>query len=130
MNTEGDRAADNAPQLHDAIIGAREVLQRTSSAQWKLTAEKWQGFDGWMAILARGLASGDAGAIRQAAAELARAEPRRIVKLGSGETSVPMPEPTRERLNEVVHSIDRLRSGAAGQASDTNPSPDPEPDRT
>jgi hypothetical protein len=128
MNADGNRTADDAPQLHYAIIGAREVLQRASIAQWKLPAEKWSGFDTWMTTLASGLASGDAGVIRRAAAQLERLEPRRIIRLG--ETAVPMPEPTRERLNEVVHSIDRLRSGAAEQSSDTDPSPGPESSRT
>jgi hypothetical protein len=35
-----------------------------------------------------------------------------------------MPEPTRERLNEVVHRIDRLRSGTQ-QADDSKPPPGP-----
>jgi hypothetical protein len=129
MNAEGNQTPDNSPQLHYAIIGAGEVLGRWSSMQWKLPAEKWPGFDDWMTTLASSLASGDAGAIEQAAAELARMEPRRIVKLGSAEATVPMPEQTRERLNEVVHVIDRLRSGAAGPVGETNPPPGSEPDR-
>jgi hypothetical protein len=41
-----------------------------------------------------------------------------------------MPELTRERLNEIVHSIDRLRSDTAEQASDTKPEPAPKPSQT
>lgn len=110
MNAERNQTPGNSPQLHYAIIGAHEVLRRWSTMQWKLPAEKWSGFDDWMTALARSLDNKDAEVIEQAAGELARMEPRRIIKLG---TAIPMPEQTRERLNEVVHSIDRLRSDVA-----------------
>ena len=130
MNAEGNQTPGNLPPLHYAIIGAREVLWRASNTQWKLPAEKWSGFDDWMTTLASGLASKDAGVIQRAAAELERMEPRRIIKLGSAGPAISMPEQTRERLNEVVHSIDRLRSGAAEQASERNPPQGSESDRT
>lgn len=130
MSATGGWDADNASQLQHAITGAEEVLRFARNAQWKLPAEKWDEFDGGMTILARALADRDAAAIRQAADKLARAEPRRIIRLGSGDPAVSMPEPTRERLNEVVHSIDRLRSGGTGQAGDTDLSPGSESGRT
>lgn len=130
MNAKDNQSPDNSPQLHSALTGADEVLRQWGSMPWKLPAEKWPGFDDWMATLASSLASKDAGVIDQAAAELARMEPRRIIRLGSAGTAIPMPEQTRERLNEVVHIIDRLRSGAARQAGETNPPQGPGTDRT
>ena len=130
MNAEGNQTPDYSPQLHYAIIGADEVLRRWSNAPWELPGEKWPGFEDWMTTLSASLASGDVEAIERAAAELARMEPRRIVKLGSAADAVPMPEQTRERLNEVVHIIDRLRSGPAGPSGETNPPPDSGSDRS
>jgi hypothetical protein len=128
MNVDGNETTDNALRLQYAIAGAREVLQRAGSAQWKLSAGEWSGFDTWMKALASGLTSEDAEVIRRAAAQLEGLEPRRITRLG--ESVVPMPEPTRERLNEVVHDIDRIRTGAAGQADDPDPASGPGSGRT
>ena len=114
MSATGGRDADNASQLQHAIIGAEEVLRFARNAQWKLPAEKWDEFDGGMTMFARALADRNAAAIRQAADKLARAEPGASSGSG-GDPAVSMPEPTRERLNEVVHHIDRLRSGGTGQ---------------
>ena len=129
MNAGDNQVPSSSPLLASAILGAHEVLQRATSGQWELSPGKWSGFDACIITLADSLASGDAERIRQSAAQLERMEPRRITRLGGAETAVPMPEPTRERLNEVVHRIDRLRSGTQQQADDSKPPPGPGPGR-
>lgn|ERR1017187_2634318 len=129
MNAEGNWPTKDS-SLRRSLLSAGEVVQKATRGQWKLRPQEWSAVDSCLTSLAEGIASGDAGVIRQAAAQLERLEPRRIIGLGSRESAVPMPELTRERLNEIVHSIDRLRSDTAEQASDTKPEPAPKPSQT
>jgi|SRR5215472_1755601 len=126
MNPDGNSPTDDTAQLHRMIVSAEKVLQRAVADQWELSPEQWDRFDGSLEALDSALASTDAEGIKSAAAEIVRLEPRRAIKLGSAGSKSLMPEPTHDRINMIVHKIDRLTDGAAN--GDETP-PRAEPDR-
>ena len=126
MNPGGHRPIDDKAQLRKKIIGARKVLQRAVKDQWDLPSEQWDRFDGCLAAMDSALVSADARRITSAAAEITRLESRRVTKLGSARGTSPMPEATHDRINMIVHRIDRL---AAEPARGDETPPRAEPDR-
>jgi len=113
MNADSHGPIDETARLRRKIISAGRVLQRAVADQWWLSPEQWDQFDGYLDALDSALASADADGINSAAAEIACLKPRRAIKLGSAGGKSIMPEPTHDRINMIVHEIDRLAAGAA-----------------
>jgi hypothetical protein len=108
MNPGDRRPTDDTALLRDKIIRSRKVLERAVTYQWDLRPAQWDRFDGYLAAMDSALASADAEGITSAAAGIARLEPRRVTKLGSAGDKSPMPEAMHDRINMIVHKIDRL----------------------
>jgi CATRA-Associated Small Protein len=108
MNPGDHRPTDDTALLRDKLIRSRKVLERAVTYQWDLPPEQWDRFDGYLAAMDSALASADAEGITSAAAGIARLEPRRVTKLGSAGDKSPMPEAMHDRINMIVHKIDRL----------------------
>lgn len=97
-------------ELEDALDVLRNALE------WQLPAHRWADVDRAVQAMVKALAQGDETAFLQAEGELELAGPVRAV---SAENPPPEPVsmPIRERINELVHTLDGKRV-PAGQSSD------------
>jgi hypothetical protein len=120
MNPSGHGPIDDTARLRRKIIGTGKVLQRAVTDQWELSPEQWDRFDGYLDAIDSALASIDAEGVKSATAEIVRLEPRRAIKLGSAGGKSLMSEPTHDRINVIVHRIDRLAAEAA-DGDETSP---------
>jgi hypothetical protein len=127
VNADSHEPIDDMTQLRRGIISAGKVLQRAVAGQRDLSAEEWERFGELLDALDSALTSMDADVIKSTAIGIeGLAEPRRVIKLGSAGSKSPMPEPIRDRLNVIVHKIDRL----AAEVAAVNEAPPPaEPER-
>jgi hypothetical protein len=125
VNTDSHGPIDDTTQLRRRIISAGKVLQSAVADQRDLSATEWERFEGQLDALDSALTSMDADAIKNAAIGIeGLVEPRRAIKLGSAGSKSPMPEPIHDRLNVIVHKIDRLAAEVAS-VSETPPPAEP-----
>lgn len=94
---------------------ALDVLRVT--LVWRLTEGRWRTVAQAADALAAALAAGDDAAFRAAVHDLALAGPVRAVSAGNPPTE-PAPDPVRERVNELIHTLgqdtDDNAAGASG----------------
>ncbi len=103
---EGDVREDALDVLRDALV-------------WRLTDGRWRVVGQAVEVLASALDAGDTAAFRKAVYDLELAGPVRAARFEDPPT-VPTPDPVRERVNELIHTLDGSRP-VVGQDSDDEP---------
>jgi CATRA-Associated Small Protein len=94
--------------IHDEALGLlREVLV------WRLAGDRWHIVDQAVRSLAAALAAGEPDAFREVLYDLELAGPIRVVRIEDAEI-LPPPPPVRERINQLVHTLE----GAGGSGED------------
>ncbi|MEU6553422.1 CATRA system-associated protein [Streptomyces sp. NPDC046915] len=71
---------------------------------WHLAPKRWERVEAIVGSLAEALAAGDGDALRDATAELELAGPVRATRIGA-KSLIPVPEKTRDRADQLVHSL-------------------------
>jgi hypothetical protein len=94
---------------------------------WSMARERWDDVGHLVESMSTALAGGDAAAFRRAAGDLLVAGPKRVTGVGDTPTE-PVPEKIRERLNELIHTLD-TPSGDERRRPDDGRAPAP-PRRT
>jgi hypothetical protein len=72
---------------------------------WWLTEPRWATVRAAVGRLSAATHRGDAGAVRAAVAELELLGPVRATAIGANPTA-PVPDPVREEIDELVHTLD------------------------
>jgi hypothetical protein len=85
------------------------------AVHWWLPSDLWAAAERLLAGMGRAWTAGDAVAFRRAVHSLEAFGPRRVLPLEEA-PSVPPPAPVRERLNELVHTLEGLPPVVPGQA--------------
>jgi hypothetical protein len=80
---------------------AREILDDILA--WRLTAGRWELVGQIVGSMATAQAQGDLEDLRRATIDLELVSPVRVIKLG--EKEVPPPQPLREQVNHLIHSL-------------------------
>jgi hypothetical protein len=70
---------------------------------WRLTPGRWQLVGQIISSMATARAQGDLEDLRRATIDLELVSPVRVIKLG--EEQAPPPEPLREQVNHLIHSL-------------------------
>lgn len=83
----------------DALDVLRDALQ------WRLADQRWAAIRAAVDALRAAVRAGDADGARSAVAELELLGPVRATPVGRAPT-VPPPDPVREEINELVHTLD------------------------
>lgn len=86
---------------------------------WRLTNENWEVVGRGLEAMNLALAAGDSAGFRRAVADVEMAGPHRIVGLENS-AMLPLPEKHRERVNELIHSLDATPQEESRTASDTD----------
>jgi hypothetical protein len=81
---------------------ALDVLE--SALHWQLPTSRWRGVDEALTAMAEALARDDAAAFRRVESDLELAGPVRAVS-AQHPPKDPVPEPVRERINELIHTL-------------------------
>jgi hypothetical protein len=89
---EDDLRDDAVDVLRDALV-------------WRLTTGQWTAVTQAVDVLAAALVAGDASLFREALYDLELAGPVRATRIEDAEV-LPPPEPVRERVNELIHTLD------------------------
>lgn len=88
----------------DALDVLRDALE------WRMSADRWTAVATGIDVLTRAVRSSDVARTRDAVYELELRGPVRAS--GFGDPPVPAPEPVREDINELIHTLDgRAASG-------------------
>ncbi|WP_158854839.1 CATRA system-associated protein [Saccharothrix deserti] len=82
----------------DALSLLREALA------WRLIGDRWRAVDRALDGMAAALERGEADAFRRVLHDLELAGPTRVVPI-EGASVLPAPEPVRERINQLVHTL-------------------------
>lgn len=90
----------------DAREDALDVLQ--DALVWRLTGGRWRAVEQALEAIAGALAAGDSTVFRAAVCDLELAGPVRAVRVEDAST-LPAPQRVRERINELVHTLDGSR---------------------
>jgi hypothetical protein len=81
---------------------ALDVLE--DALHWQLPASRWRGVDEAVRAMAEALTRDDVAAFRRAESDLELARPVRAVS-AEHPPQDPVPEPVRERINELIHTL-------------------------
>jgi hypothetical protein len=98
-STAGQPVTFDAALREDAL----DVLH--CALEWRLDAGRWTAVSAAVEALASGLQAGEVEAVRASMNELELAGPVRAVAVGDVATVEP-PEPVREEINELIHTLD------------------------
>lgn len=100
---DGDTERTNG-ELDDGLRA--DVLDVLRDVEvWRMTGQRWVLIRTALDRLAAAVVRGDSGSVRDAVADLELLGPVRATRVGS-EPSTPAPEPVREEINELVHTLD------------------------
>jgi hypothetical protein len=115
MQANGLDDTEPADTRQQAESEALEILHDILA--WRLTAGRWELVGQIIGSMATAQAQGDLADLRRATIDLELVSPVRVIKLG--ETQVPPPEPLREQVNHLIHSLgaDPAKPGSAGDPS-------------
>lgn len=102
----GGRSTVDADSLarEDALDVLRDALE------WQLTADRWKAVEQTVDALDTALVVGDTAAFREAVCYLERVGPIRATGFGQKPTVSAPDEPVRERINELIHSLEDPQS--------------------
>lgn len=103
----GGRSSPDANSLarEDALDVLRDALRA-----WQLTAGGWKVVEQAVDALGAALVVGDTAAFREAVCDLEQVGPIRATSFGQEPTVSAPDEPVRERINELIHSLEDPRS--------------------
>ncbi|MEV7994571.1 CATRA system-associated protein [Streptomyces sp. NPDC086077] len=116
----GARTALIDPEAAGAALRALRAVQ-----EWRLPPEAWEEVGELLAELATAVDAGDTGTVDELTRELEISGGRRVTRIGAGpdgtapqdDGKVPAPEPVRERVVALIHSVDpEPRPGGAEPA--------------
>lgn len=95
---------------------ALDVLQ--DALAWELAAGCWKVVAQTVDALGAALVASNTAAFREAVCDLERASPYRATPFGEESTVSPPDEQVRERINELIHSLEDPRTVARWTAHD------------
>jgi CATRA-Associated Small Protein len=98
---DGQHASEDVA-IAEAKLAALDVL--TDVLQWRLPQARWTRVTEIVQSIDKALSAGDPIALEAATVDLELAGPVRITRVGAT-PQVPAPQPVRERVNRLVHSL-------------------------
>ena len=99
----------------EGLADARYVLR--DALEWRLSEDRWGEVDQQVQAMARALTELDAGAFRSAEATIELTSPTRA-RSAEDPPKHPIPEPFRERINELIHTLDGALSSPSEPDAD------------
>jgi hypothetical protein len=87
------------------LTNALEILREVDG--WRLSPERWEAILPILEAIAVADRANDAAALRQASIDLALAGSTRFKRVGAETRHTPPPPVVRERVNHLVHALER-----------------------
>lgn len=97
-------SGEDSQAREDALDVLRDALA------WRLTGGRWKVVEQTMDALGAALVAGDTAAFREAVCDLERVGPVRAIRFEDESTVAAPEEPVRERINELIHSLENPRT--------------------
>jgi hypothetical protein len=101
----GEQVGDGRPVTLDQDLREDALDVLNDALAWRLVPARWAIVARYVDRLANALQAGDPEAVRAAVAELELAGPVRAARVGDTPL-VEAPEPVREEINELIHTLD------------------------
>lgn len=99
---------DGTPGADDRDADIVEVLQDV--LEWRLAAARWPQVEQVLAVLRAALADGDTDLVVQALTDLELCGPVRVVRRLGAQPATGTPDPLREIVVEMIHSLSHRNS--------------------